>query len=763
MKLTIDGGEVVCRSGATLLEAARGAGIFIPSLCDHRDLAPFAGCRICLVEVSGRKDFAPACATAAEEGQVVRTRTPEIAALRKKILEFILAQHPYACLVCPEKTTCDDLKSTIRKVGEVTGCVLCPANGGCELQKVAIDVGLDKVDLPAAYRNLEVRREDPFFDRDYNLCILCGRCIRVCEEIRGAAVLSFIHRGGRTEVGTALDRPLLASGCRFCGACVDVCPTGALVERAVRPRPRASRSAAIVCPFCAQGCVLALGIREDKVVESRPIDIQPNLGQACVRGRFLVRGAIEGPGRILGPYIRDNGVLKPVSFDDALDRAAAGLRAAAEARRALIYPSQVPLEDAFLFLDFGRGVLKAGSVVAEPAPAIARTLEAFAAGHGLPVPANPKLSDIEDSKAILAWDLDLTVDHPIAWLKVVRAVLSGAAFIAAGKVPAGPAGYAALKLDLGKEASDAAADLASAILRTTAAPKPGLDGFEEFTASLAARGPSLRRSRRTFEEAARAMTANTPSIILFDADSVAGPSGAETLAWLWNISLLVGARFFALSRGANERGVQELDRALLPPGARRDLEGIRAGLKAGAIEALYLAGPVPDLGGLKPPFLVCQDTHWSGNAERADVVLPAAAFAESGGTWVNTEGGVRTYPAALPFPGSARPDRAILAALAERLGHPGFARPDDAAILREIGGRVAAFSGCPPGGGDGKFVLHGEPAGTLRFVAVSPAARGRGRRPAAEPVSGPRPRREVLRGFDLVAGSRGYAKIRSVR
>ena len=134
MKLAIDGREVLCRSGATILEAARGAGIPIPSLCNHPDLEPFAGCRICLVEVEGRRDYAPACATSAEEGLVVRTRTPEITALRKEILELILAQHPYACLVCPEKKTCDDLKATIRKTGEVTGCVLCPENGGCELQ-----------------------------------------------------------------------------------------------------------------------------------------------------------------------------------------------------------------------------------------------------------------------------------------------------------------------------------------------------------------------------------------------------------------------------------------------------------------------------------------------------------------------------------------------------------------------------------------------------------------------------------------------------
>ena len=205
MKLTIDGRQIVCREGLTILEAARGAGLSIPSLCDHRDLAPLAGCRICLVEVEGRRDLAPSCATPAEEGQVVRTRTPEVLALRRKVLELILASHPYACLVCAEKAACEDLKSTIRKVGEVTGCVLCPVNGDCELQRVVEEVGLDRVDVPAVYRGREVRRDDPFFDRDDNLCILCGRCVRICEEVRGAAVLSFVHRGGRTLVGTPFD------------------------------------------------------------------------------------------------------------------------------------------------------------------------------------------------------------------------------------------------------------------------------------------------------------------------------------------------------------------------------------------------------------------------------------------------------------------------------------------------------------------------------------------------------------------------------
>ncbi len=705
MKLLIDEREVVCREGQTVLEAARGAGIAIPSLCDHRDLVPFAGCRVCLVEVDGRRDPVPSCATPAEDGQVVRTRTPEVLALRRKVLELILASHPYACLVCAEKPSCEDLKSTIRKVGEVTGCVLCPANGDCELQRVVEEVGLDRIDVPAVYRGREVRRDDPFFDRDDNLCILCGRCVRICEEVRGAAVLSFVHRGDRTLVGTPFDRSLLDSGCRFCGACVDACPTAALVERAARALPRPTGAATVVCPFCGQGCRLELRTRDGEVLAARPAEGPPNGGQGCVKGRFLVRGALSGPGRIREAHVREDGRLAPVPFEEAVDRAARGLSAAAPEKRALLYPSQAALEDAFAYLEFGRRTLSTEAVEASPAAAIWQRLDALEAERGLRIPATGRLSSIGAAKAVLAWRLNLPDDHPLAWLEVVRAVRAGARLFAAGRVPAGPVGAAATVLD----------------------PEAGPDRI------------------------ARALPADGPTIILFDAAAAAGPRGLDALEDLWTIAGRTGARLFPLGRTANGRGVHELERALGRPPYGTDGSSVRARLAAGAFDALVLAAPAPDLGRGGPGFLVCVDTHWTPQAEKADVVLPAAAFAEAGGTWVSTEGRVRTYGPAVPAPGSARPDRDVLAALADRMGLPGRMPRDCDALLAEIRRRVPALEGYDPAASGDEFFLR-------EVRPNKPPRTPAGARPA--PDAG---RADVLRGYDPLTASRSYAKMRRAR
>jgi len=204
--LTIDGREIEAKKGATVLEAARAASVYIPALCFHPDLTPFGACRLCIVEIEKMRGFPPACTTPATEGMVVHTNTPKLQELRRNMLELILSEHPYSCLTCT-----NNLK--------------------CELQRVAHYIGLDKVTFPYTYKELPIHEEDPLIIRDYNLCILCGRCVRACQEMRGVSAIAFTFRGSQVVIGTAFDRSLKDSGCKFCGACIEVCPTGALRDR----------------------------------------------------------------------------------------------------------------------------------------------------------------------------------------------------------------------------------------------------------------------------------------------------------------------------------------------------------------------------------------------------------------------------------------------------------------------------------------------------------------------------------------------------
>lgn len=501
MKLLIDGRAVTLEGPATLLEAARGAGIDIPSLCDHRALAPYAACRMCLVEIKGRRGYIPACSTMAEDGMEVTTATPDLQALRRGILELILAEHPHACLICDEKASCDDLKSTIRKTGEVTGCVLCPANGRCELQRVVEAVGLDRVPYPSHRRPGEVRRDDPFIDRDNSLCILCGRCVRVCQEVRGASVLTFVSRGSETVIGTALDRRLLDSACQFCGACVDVCPTGSLQERAVRYERPPDTEAKAVCTLCGQGCGLLVRTREGRVAGTAPDPAGPvNRGQACVKGRFLVRTAQAHPRRLRRPLVRENGALREASWDEALSLAASRLAEIGPGRVAVAASAQSSCEDLFVLHKFAAEALGEAAVAGPWKDSAASALKELGRSREQAIPLNFRLDEIALAKTIVIVAEDLAATQPIVGLQVHQAALKGADVI---------------RID----------------------------------------------ARKLGQALARRLEASGPALVLFGPELVANGSGRARLAELWDIVVPAGGRFVALDRESNVRGALALSEA----------------------------------------------------------------------------------------------------------------------------------------------------------------------------------------------------------
>ena len=314
ISITINGKRIRARKGDKVLRIAAREGIKIPSLCYHKDLTPFGGCRLCIVEVKGKKAPLTACTLNAEDGMVIKTNTPKLRKLRRFTLELILSEHPNACLICERESDCRDFQECIKKSAVTFGCKSCPQNENCDLQDLVNELNIKTIPFEFRYRNLEVERYDPFFDRDYNLCILCGRCIRVCGEIRHAHTLEFQHRGQDTLVGTAFDLPHLESGCQFCGACVDVCPTGALRDRFSRYEKPADRSVKTTCALCSIGCTINLNVSDNKITCSTPRN-----DAICVRGRFGIAPLVNHPKRVTKPMVKKDGQHVEVEWEQALE------------------------------------------------------------------------------------------------------------------------------------------------------------------------------------------------------------------------------------------------------------------------------------------------------------------------------------------------------------------------------------------------------------------------------------------------------------
>jgi formate dehydrogenase alpha subunit len=289
--------------GTTILKAAQKAGAFIPTLCHDDELSSPGACRICVVEVKGARALVASCVAEANEGMVVETASPQVIEARKTILELILANHPEDCLTCHKA-------------------------GDCKLQDYAYFYDVKPGGFRGDAHEYELEDDNLFIVRDMNKCILCGKCVRVCEEKQGRAVIDFAYRGFKTKIATALDKPLAESVCVSCGSCVAVCPTGALTEKAMRGKARKWEVEKVrtTCPFCGVGCNFDLNVKDGKVVgvTSNP-DAPSNGRDMCVKGRFGV-DYIHSPKRLTKPLIKKNGEFVESSWDEALDLVASKLK-----------------------------------------------------------------------------------------------------------------------------------------------------------------------------------------------------------------------------------------------------------------------------------------------------------------------------------------------------------------------------------------------------------------------------------------------------
>ncbi len=291
VSLHIDGKKIKAGSDMTIFEAAVSAGIYIPGLCMHPDLAPSGECGLCLVDIEGQSDSVISCNTRVTENMVVHTDTDELRRKQCAVLEKILSQHPNACLTCWRKERCKPFDICLRNVGVTERCVICPKNGRCELQKVTDFLDVKMEEIPYKYRELGINRDNPFFDLDYNLCIACGRCVRACNDLRGVKALDFLELDGYRVAGPAKGTHK-ESGCKFCFTCVEVCPTGALVDREARFRDVPEWDAYVVP--CRNACpahvdvpryvyLIAQGkFSEALAVVREKVPFPASLGRVCI-------------------------------------------------------------------------------------------------------------------------------------------------------------------------------------------------------------------------------------------------------------------------------------------------------------------------------------------------------------------------------------------------------------------------------------------------------------------------------------------------
>lgn len=294
IKLTIDDKQIEVTDGTTVLEAAQKLKIDIPTLCHDPRIKPFGACRLCIVEIAGMAKPVSSCTTPATSGMVVKTNSQKLYRLRRTTVELLLSDHPNDCMTC---------------IG----------TGDCKLQELAYFYGIRKNRFDGAMRDHNRVDANPFITREQNKCVMCGLCVRVCEEVQGVGAIGYAERGFEAKVIPPFGQDL---DCEFCGQCVSVCPTGALSARlwSGKPRMEGVKFTETTCGYCGCGCNLTLRSHGDKVIRVDSAANNHNRGWLCVKGRFGY-DFIGSADRLKNPLIRrqKGGEFETATWQEALD------------------------------------------------------------------------------------------------------------------------------------------------------------------------------------------------------------------------------------------------------------------------------------------------------------------------------------------------------------------------------------------------------------------------------------------------------------
>ena len=406
VNITIDGREIAAQVGQTILEAAQAVGIDIPTLCHHPALEPIGACRMCLVEVERQRTLQTACTFKVNDGMVVHTESEKVVAARKFVLQSLLSERNHFCMYCQ-------------------------LSGDCELQKLAYRYGLDSWLYPRPYTPMPVDASRPYFVMDHNRCILCRRCVRACAKIVGNYTLGLGGRGANSMVIADLGAPFGNSSCISCGTCLQVCPTGALMDRksAYRGTEEDVERVKSICAACSLGCGVELVTRDNQLLRIEgDWDAEVNQGVLCVAGRF--EPLFHNRRRVLTPLVRRNGRLEETTWEDALETVAARFRAMDGTALAALASPRATNEALNLFAQLFNGLNVKSVSNLVPVP------ESMADEEG-------SLAMLDEADLFLIVGEDLDTDHQVAGIAVRRGVMNrGARLVVVGEGENGMTGLA---------------------------------------------------------------------------------------------------------------------------------------------------------------------------------------------------------------------------------------------------------------------------------------------------------------------------------
>lgn len=650
LQITIDGRSLHVEAGKTVLQAARENGIDIPTLCDFPGLTSHGSCRMCIVEIEGRPNTPTACTTPVAEGMVVQTDTLKVQALRTELFKLLLSEHPASCLFCEEKSHCDECMVTLRKSGVTTGCRSCPDDGQCQLQVLADRFHLAEGGYPVRYRMLPVEKKDPFFDRDYNLCVLCERCVRACEEYHFASAITLTSRGTDTVVGTPFGRSLLDSGCSFCGACVEVCPTGTLSEKVSKWSGVPDVEVSTTCPLCSVGCQIRLLVKDGMVIGSLP-DHAHGSDVLCVKGRFGITELVNHPTRLQRPMVQNEEGSLPVDWEKAIEIAAEKISTCDPGKYGLVISADCSNETLYIARKFVNEVVDSGSVYLSSAAAY---------GHGLPrleklYRSSQPLSALSTADTILCLGFDSKYAQSAVETELLRAKRKGVSLITLN-----PRGNSLRRFADAwmQPAAGEEADLLEMLVELTEA--------RTSTPQAGTIPPQVHHSARLLVEAKR-------PVILIGSPFLTSPDNLFLLKMVEKLAAQIGAKLIMLPEKANLGGSLQM--------------GITASLSNTSLEqsdVLHLIGEAAPEGLSSRPFVLYQNIVPPQQAFSEGLVLPAAAFTEEAGSFANHAGQIRHTHQIVQPPGSALPSWQILCRIAQKLGAQGFDYESEIQIQAEM-------------------------------------------------------------------------------